>query len=68
MESKTDMKLAMVILSTIVFIRPTRPYFHTTLKELMFHYLLVTLVFTFVSLMNTTWMKTIYVFSNFTTD
>lgn len=68
MESKTDIKLAMVILSNILFIRPSHSYILTMIKLLVFHYILGALILLFIPLLNRPWMKTLFVFCNFTID
>jgi hypothetical protein len=48
MKSITDVQLAMILLSAIVFVRPSRSYILTMMKILMFYYILGTLLLSFV--------------------
>ncbi|MCX6238517.1 MAG: hypothetical protein NTY07_13325 [Bacteroidia bacterium] len=66
MKPITDVQLAMILLSAIVFVRPSRSYILTMMKILMFHYVLGALLLLFLWLISRRWTKPVIVFSNFT--
>jgi len=66
MNSKTDAKIAIAILATIVFVRPSHSYLLTTMKVLLFHNVFGPLILTIVWMMNRRWTMPVNIFSSFT--
>lgn len=66
MNSKTDVKIAMAILATIVFVRPSHSYLLTTMKVLLFHNVFGPLILTIGWMMSRRWTIEANIFSSFT--
>lgn len=66
MKLRTDVRIAMAILVTIVFVCPSRSYLLTTMKVFLFHHVIGTLILIFLLMMTRRWIMPANIFSSFT--